>query len=221
MRMTKEEYIKRMKEDEEWSPGWDAIDEEFDSLYPGQKENHYMTNLISRAMFGGDEYLDGYSIYKNPKGYFHIVTYGMSELYCNPDAFGGEYSQWGYEMTIKLKEDSPDNCLWAMNMLGNLARYTYKTGSYFKAGDFVVGDGTPIRIGTDSKITSLIIVNDTNAKTQETVHGKVEFLQMVGITWQEVNAIQSDVSNFDKLLKLMQRDNPELITDMKRDFSYI
>ena len=48
---------------------------------PGGKEDHYMTTLISRALFGGTEYLDGYSAYKNPKGYYHIVTYGMSELY--------------------------------------------------------------------------------------------------------------------------------------------
>ena len=32
----------------------------------------------------------------------------MTELYCEPDAFGGEYSRWGYEMTMKLKEDNPE-----------------------------------------------------------------------------------------------------------------
>ena len=28
--MTKEEYRKRMDEDNEWAPGWDAIEAEFD-----------------------------------------------------------------------------------------------------------------------------------------------------------------------------------------------
>ena len=79
--MTKEEYIQKMNKQEDWAPGWDAIDDVFDGLYPGGKEDHYMTTLISRALFGGPEYLDGYSAYKNPKGYYHIVTYGMSELY--------------------------------------------------------------------------------------------------------------------------------------------
>ena len=50
--MTKEEYIKRMKEDDEWAPGWDAIDAEFDRLYPGQEPAHYATTIESRAMFG-------------------------------------------------------------------------------------------------------------------------------------------------------------------------
>ena len=33
--MTKEEYVKRMKEDDEWAPGWEAIDAEFDCLRHG------------------------------------------------------------------------------------------------------------------------------------------------------------------------------------------
>jgi hypothetical protein len=27
----------------------------------------------------------------------------MTQLYANEKAFGGEWSKWGYEMTIKLK----------------------------------------------------------------------------------------------------------------------
>lgn len=123
--MTKEEYIKRMKEDNEWAPGWEAIDAEFDRLYPGQKPGHYGTNIQSRAMFGGDEYLDGCSVYDMGNGCRHIVTYGMTELYGDEEAFGGEYSRWGYEMTLKLKADSAEECMWALDMLSNLARYTY------------------------------------------------------------------------------------------------
>ncbi len=41
--MTKEEYRKRMDEDNEWAPGWDAIEAEFDRLYPGKEPAHYGT----------------------------------------------------------------------------------------------------------------------------------------------------------------------------------
>lgn len=34
-------------------------------------------------MFGGDCYLDGYSIYDSPNGYKHMVTFGMTELYAD------------------------------------------------------------------------------------------------------------------------------------------
>lgn len=42
-------------------------------------------------MMGGDEYLDGYSIYTSPNGYKHLVTYGMSELYSNEEALENEF----------------------------------------------------------------------------------------------------------------------------------
>nr|WP_294494323.1 hypothetical protein [uncultured Mediterraneibacter sp.] len=81
--MTREEYMERMEKVDDWAPGWDAIDREFDRLYPGQEPAHYGTNIHARAIFGGDNYLDGYSVYESQKGYQHIVTYGMSELYAN------------------------------------------------------------------------------------------------------------------------------------------
>lgn len=33
--MTKEEFLKRVKEDKEWAPGWETIEHEFERLYPG------------------------------------------------------------------------------------------------------------------------------------------------------------------------------------------
>ena len=53
--MNKEEYKKYAEEHEDWAPGWDAIDECFEKLYPGQEPEHFGTNIISRAMMGGDE----------------------------------------------------------------------------------------------------------------------------------------------------------------------
>ena len=171
--MTKEEYIRKMNEENDWAPGWDAIEAEFSRLYPGQNPAHFGTSIQSRAMFGGDEYLDGFSVYTNPDGYMHLVTFGMTELYCEPDAFGGEYSRWGYEMTMKLKEDTPENCMWAINMLSNLARYTYQSERYFDPEECVPGNGTSLHIGTDSHITALITVDDTTAMAQDSLHGKV------------------------------------------------
>ena len=47
---TKEEFLKRLAEDEEYSPGWQVIDDAFEELYPGQKPDHYGTDLRSDAM---------------------------------------------------------------------------------------------------------------------------------------------------------------------------
>jgi hypothetical protein len=122
---------------------------------------------------------------------------------------------------MKLKEDNPENCMWAMNMLSNLARYTYRSENYYDPEECVPGNGTSLHIGTDSLITALITVDDTTAKAQDSLHGKVGFIQFVGITEQELNAIRADIGNIQKLIKLMKQDNSDLVTDMKRDFSYI
>lgn len=219
--MTREEYLARMNSEDDWAPGWDAVEEEFNRLYPGREPSHYGTEIHARAIFGGDNYLDGYSLYDSGKGYQHIVTFGMSELYTDEDAFGGEYSRWGYEMTIKLKEGRAEDCLWALDMLSNLARYTYTTERFFEAGACVPGNGTSLHIGTDSLITALIAVNDTSAQTLDTVHGKVEFIQFVGITETELNKIREDFDNLQILIENMKKENPELITDMKRKKSYL
>ena len=152
--MPHEEYRKRMQEDDEWAPGWDAIYGEFARLYPGTQPVHYATDFSVRAILGGDEYLGGYSIYDSGKGHQHIVTYGMSELYANEEAFGAEYSRRGYEMTVKLKAERPEECLWALCMLSNLARYTYKSKLLFEAGDCIPGNGTSLHQGPDSSIRS-------------------------------------------------------------------
>jgi len=220
--MTKEEFLRRLESDKEYFPGWQAIDDAFEALYPGQNPKHYGTLLSSRAIFGGDNYLDGYSIYESPKGYKHIVTYGMTVLYGDEEAFGGEWNGWGYEMTIKLKEETEEDCMWAIDMLSNLARYTYRSQNFFEPRQYVKGDGTSLHRGIESSITALLIMEDTEAQPQNSVYGKTEFMQLVGITESELQEILKDSANVDKLIDLMRADgNLDLVTDMKRNKSYL
>ena len=220
--MTKEEFLKRLQEDEEYSPGWQAIDDAFEKLYPGQQPDHFGTLMTSRAIFGGEEYLDGISIYTSPKGYKHLVTYGMTVLYGDEESFGGEWNGWGYEMTMKLREDDTENCKWAMDMMLNLARYTYTTKRFFEPFQYVKGNGGSLQVGEDSMITALLLVSDTEAETQMSVYGKTEFIQLVGITESEIQAVMEDHSNVEKLIKLMKADgNEDLVTDMRRTKSYL
>ena len=219
--MNLEEYKKRASEQEDWAPGWEAIDDVFDNLYPNQKPAHYGTTFQKRAILGGDEYLDGYSIYQSPNGYKHLLTYGMTTLYTDEEAFGGEWSRWGYEMTIKLKEDTNEDCMWAIDMLSNLARYTYTQKRFFEPMQFVAGNGSSLHIGVESAITALLVVSDTEAAGIDTVHGKVNFIQLVGITQQELEVLKEDYTKAEVLVKNMKKDNPYLVTDMKRIKSYL
>lgn len=220
--MRKKDFLKLMEEDEDWAPGWDIIDNEFERLYPNQVPIHYGTNMSSRAMFGGNNYLDGYSIYTSPKGYKHIVTYGMTELYANVDELGGEYNKWGYEMTFKVNEPDLNNCLWVIDLLASLARYTNTTGKYFKAGEYIALSGKSLNPNINSYITALLVINDTEACSQkETIYGRTDFLQFYGITEPELIALQNNPERVGELINLIKKNNPDFVTDMNRVNSYI
>lgn len=153
--MTREEYAKRMKKHPDWAPGRDAIEAAFAKRYPKTEPVCFESELHDRAAFGGDEYLDGFAVYDTGKGYQHIVTYGMSELYPSMAAFGAEYSKWGYEMTMKVRESYAETGTWALDLLAQLARYTYQTGNYFEPGAYIPGDGSSLHPELDSAITGL------------------------------------------------------------------
>ena len=125
-------------------------------------------------------------------------------------------------MTMKLKEKDTESCMWAIDMMSNLARYTYKTGRFFEPNQYVKGSGTSLHIGTDSLITALLLVNDTEAEPQTSVYRKTEFIQLVGITESEIQAIIDDRNNIPRLIELMKADgNEDLVTDMSRNKSYL
>lgn len=221
--MTLEEFKKKLEADDEFAPGWDAIDAAFEALYPGQKPSHFGTAINTRAMFGGENYLDGFSFYRSPKGYLHLVSYGMTVLYGDEEAFGQEYNGWGYEMTMKLKADDPNDCIWAADMMLNLARYTYTSGNWFEPQHYVAGNGESINRGMpESAITSLFVVEDTEVPAQDTIYGKTAFLQLVGITYHDAMALKEDwATNAPLLYERIKADNPDFVTDMSSTKSYL
>ena len=61
------------------APGWEAIDAEFNRIYPDQPNPlHYGT--VIKCMLGGPDPLDGISVYDAGE-FWHFVSYGLSELY--------------------------------------------------------------------------------------------------------------------------------------------
>lgn len=217
------ETYKKNCEDEDFVPGWDVIESSFAEVYGTQEPQHFGTLITSRALFGGSEYLDGYSIYESDKGYYHIVTFGMTQLYSNLESYGAAFNKWGYEMTFKLKCDSVEECHWAMDMLGNLARYTFSSDKFFQEHDYVLGDGSPLEVESDSKICSLLIVKDTEIAGLDTVHGQTDYLQLFGITWHDAQIIhQNGTRSFvNECLETIRLENPDFVTDMRATKNYL
>ena len=183
MRYTEEQYKTQFEEED--AVGWDTIDEALLKVYPEQEPRHYGT--ILKYMLGGEDPLDGISIYDNYKQIFHrhIVSYGMSELYYSPESAENEFSGWGFEFTCRVvpfeEDKDADNGAkhepyWVMNVMQNLARYVFESKKWFEAYHFIPANG-PIRLECDTKLVGIAFAPDPQLGTIETPNGEVAFLQ--------------------------------------------
>lgn len=215
--MSAEEYKQQFTEND--TPGWTAIDNVFDKIYPGQEPSHYAPPL--HYIVGGEDPLDGVSIYNSSKqeDHFHFVSYGMSELYYNEKAAGGEFSKWGFEFTMRVKPfaGDKDKPFWVISMMNNLARYVFTSGKWFEEFQYIPANG-PIRLETETEITALAFIKDPEAGSIQTPHGEVTFLQLVGLTTAELERLKqvSTRAAVEELLLELAQSNPLLITDLER-----
>lgn len=218
--MTQREYKNLFDEDD--AVGWLEIDKVVEGIYGDQKPRHYAPPL--HYMVGGEDPLDGVSIYDSQKDIFHrhLVSYGMSELYYNEEAAGGEFSKWGFEFTFRLKpfDEDGDDPTWVVNLMNNLARYVIKSGKWFEEYHVIPANG-PIRLNSTAEINivGVAFVSDPELGKIQTPHGEVSFLQMVGLTANEMNRITSASSAYDEVKKVLDEiktTNPLMITDLLR-----
>lgn len=215
--MNVKEYKKQFSEGD--AIGWHAIDEQLQKVYANKEPRHYAPVLSYRL--GGTEHLDGVSIYDNSLqiDHFHLVSYGMSELYYNEDACKNSFSNWGFEFTFRclpFKDDSGDPT-WMNEVFNNLARYVFETGRWFEENQFIPANG-PIRLNTETEIVGFVFTQDTQLGKINTVHGELTFIQLVGITTAELKKLQENpkTSEVEKLIEKLKKDNPLLITDLNR-----
>lgn len=218
--MTQKEYKNLFDEDD--AVGWLEIDKVVEGIYGDQKPRHYAPPV--HYMLGGEDPLDGVSIYDSKKDMFHrhLVSYGMSELYYNEEAAGGEFSKWGFEFTFRLKPfaEDGDDPTWVVNLMNNLARYVIKSGKWFEEYHVIPANG-PIRMNSTAEINivGVAFVSDPELGKVQTPHGEVSFLQMVGLTANEMNRITLASSAYDEVKKVLDEiktTNPLMITDLLR-----
>lgn len=195
------------------APGWDAIDRALLPIYGDQEPKHFGT-LLKYAL-GGPDPIDGLSIYRNDgdPAHWHYVSYGLSELYEKVSEVA-EVSGWGIELTFRLRRDGADEApMWPMNLMQNLARYVFDTGNVLLPNHHLDANG-PIAHDTETELTALLFTGDPELRHAETPNGHVQFVQLVGITADELAAIKAwSTASF---VDLWRRDNPFLVTDLAR-----
>lgn len=200
--------------DNDDAPGWAAIDACLASLY-GDQEPQHMGTLIGYRL-GGPDPLDGISAYyrTHPIPHWHYVTYGFSELY-DKEEDDEEVSGYGFELTFRLRavEGATEAPKWVFSFLQNLARYVFNTGNVFRPGEWMTANG-PIALDTDTRICSMAMTSDPELPALQTPNGRLEFIQVVGLTVEE-EATAKQWST-QRLLDSFLPHMPLWITDLSR-----
>jgi Suppressor of fused protein (SUFU) len=211
------DYKKQFTEDD--SVGWMSIDTALEKIYAAQEPKHFAPPL--HYQLGGEDPLDGISIYQSKvqTPHHHFISYGFSELYYDEESAGADFSRWGFELTFRLAPfvDDNDPPTWPIAVMQNLARYVFNNKKWFEEFHFIPMNG-PIRLETDTQITAVAFVLDPELGKIDTPHGEVCFLQMVGITQAEYDALKvvNTLEATEQLLEKFKQTNSLLITDISR-----
>lgn len=212
--MTLDQY--RQTYNEEDAVGWDCITAALEQLYGDQEPQHF-GNALPYSL-GGDNPLDGLSVYQSSKqeDHFHLVSYGFSNLYYDEDKIESEYSGYGFELTFRFKRGD-NNIHWAMNLMQNLAQYVFESGKWFEEFHFIPTN-SPIRLEYDTELVGIAFVLDPELGSIETPHGRVDFLQMVGITQRELDQLWENpkLGETENLMDHLRQNNTLLLTDLDR-----
>ena len=188
--------------------GWDAITNLCDKMYPNQKNPKHYGTLISWEL-GGNDPLKGISIYDGGD-YWHFITYGLSELY-EKKSDVKDVSGYGMEFTFKLKKDNYENeeneikCI--CGILQSIARITFTKGEKFNSYEYLyTGQTEVIDYNRKSNITGFITVPDDKFHEINTQNGKVNFVEFIGVTDNELKAIQKKQITVKELYKKIGSD---------------
>lgn len=107
-----------------------------------------------------------------------------------------EYSGYGMEFTFKLKKDNYEDeekeikCI--CGILQAIARITFSKGEIFNVFEYLyTGQTTGIDVKQQSNITGFITVPDNKFQTLNTPNGKVEFVEFIGVTNKEIEAVKN------------------------------
>lgn len=193
--------------------GWDVIEKEFLRVYPGQENpKHYGT--IIKWIMGGKDPLDGISVYDGGD-YWHFVSFGQTEIY-DKESENKEISGYGYELTFKLEkaglEDEEAEIRNICGILQMVARLTFTKGEIFAPDEFLyTGQTQGIDVHQKSDLTGFICIKDPTVETIDTPNGRVEFLELVGMTDAELKTL-SDRASVAELYKKLGSD----VTDYRR-----
>ncbi|MDO5067084.1 MAG: suppressor of fused domain protein [Propionibacteriaceae bacterium] len=198
------------------APGWAAIDAACQDLYPDQLEPlHYGSVPFAFLQSPGVQGVSAYRV-AQPEPHWHYVSYGLSDLFGEqdgPDEYGD--SGFGFELTFRLADPqamtAAEPPLWPIDLLQNLARYVHSTGNCFGPNHHMDAGGK-IALEQETELTALGFVTDPDLRTIETPSGRVQFVQVFGLTGTDLSDVKA--WSAESLYKLCDARFPKFITHL-------
>ena len=202
----------------EYAPGLDAIEKRLSQAYPLITPIYISIPVEKKEKSP----IEGFRMYHVNNDCFHIVSLGMSELYSKKENVGKRYSKYGYEITAKLKAETVEECYWLLDKIIEFGEYTKNTECYF-IEDQVLEDSNKTLV-SETGYPTFIISEDPLLGKLETIHGEVQFLQLVGATEKDVRSIKGARDSYNAtqtFFKQLKKDNPEMIIDLLKTKNYL
>lgn len=115
-------------------------------------------------------------------------------------------SGFGFELTFRLRGYSPSETsppTWPAELLQSLARYVFSSGNMLCEGDHISWH-SPLD-QQESRIQHMLLAPDPQLPAAKSALGSLHFIQIVGVTVEEVSAAQA--WNAMGIIKLL-RANP-------------
>ena len=180
-------------------PGLVAIISTLQRLYPNQRNPAQVTAVV-KYWLGGPDPLDYINMFANPGGqdseaHWHYVSCGLSDLHGDarvhpPPISPDQPSGYGFELTFRLRKEPGQNSppTWPANLLNSIAKYVFNSENKLVPGDHI-NWGKPLDM-SNSLLKHLLVTRDPQVEPLQTRLGRVTFLQLVGITDQELEAVQ-------------------------------
>ncbi|XP_034948202.1 suppressor of fused homolog [Chelonus insularis] len=211
--------------------GLEALHNVCKEIYPDQSNPLTVTAII-KYWLGGPDPLDYISMYENPgcpelgvPPHWHYISLGLSDLHgdgrLHPKSSPGQPSGFGFELTFRLVRESGETSppTWPANVMQQLAKYVFNSGNMLLPGDHVSWHSP---LGKENgRITQILMGKDAQfLDSISTPHGEVSFVQIIGVTSEELQAAQHwNGLGVINLLKTTQDCGPWLVTNINRSHS--
>ena len=175
------------------APGWAAIDRALGAIHLGQVPHQFASQ--TGYDLESPNPLPAIGVYEAAgPPHWHYVTYGLSELFekSSPDP---DVSGFGFELTFAVAraQDEQRPPAWPLQLLQGVGHYVLSGHGALDSGHVIDLGGPlcpdPMPDGRPTALQGVVCVPDPRLGKIETPHGSVLFLQLFGLTRDELEVM--------------------------------